>query len=231
MSGSQRTKRTMDVLVACLVLLVTLPLTITIALFILLLEGWPIFYVSRRYVSATRSIPVFKFRSMVHDAKSSRYALKERFMRDGYLDIPRDCEVYTPIGRFLEYTQIVELPQMLNVVLHGMSLIGNRPLPWENVLLLQRFDGWEKRFDSPAGISGIAQVVGKLGLQPEQRLSLEAAYSSLYQSGNVLRCDLLISLYTLRFIALSIGLPIEDAFELAGGGPLAHARGSETVAG
>ncbi len=46
---------------------------------------------------------------------------------------------------------------------------------------------------------------------------LEAAYSNLYQHGNILRCDLLISLYTLRFIALSVGLPIEKAFALAGG--------------
>ncbi|MDQ6699247.1 MAG: sugar transferase [Acidobacteriota bacterium] len=218
MNPPQTTKRAIDVIIAALVLLLTLPLTATVALWILIVEGWPVFYVSRRYVSATRAIPVYKFRSMVRDAKSSKYALRERFMRDGFLDIPRDCEVYTPIGRLLERTQIVELPQMLNIILHGMSLIGNRPLPHENIQLLQRFDGWEKRFSSPAGISGITQVVGKLGLQPEQRLSLEAAYSNLYQSGNILYCDLLISLYTLRFIAFSIGLPIEEAFELAGGG-------------
>ena len=135
-------------------------------------------------------------------------------MRDGYLDIPRTCEVYTRIGHWLERTQIVELPQMLNILFHGMSLIGNRPLPEENVKLLQRYENWSGRFKSPAGITGIAQVVGKMWLDPRDRLELEVSYSKLYQTGNVLWCDLCILCYTVLFVVTSRGLSPEKAFRL-----------------
>ncbi len=125
-------------------------------------------------MGVNRQIRVLKFRTMVRDATSARHRLNERFMRDGFLDIPVNCEVYTPVGRFLERLQIVELPQLANVLFHGLSLVGNRPLPKANVDLLTQFPGWERRFDSPAGITGIAQIVGKLNLVPAQRLHLES---------------------------------------------------------
>jgi lipopolysaccharide/colanic/teichoic acid biosynthesis glycosyltransferase len=182
----------------------------------MVLEGRPIFYVSRRCVAPDRTIPILKFRTMVRDAKSPKYRLQERFMRDGFLDIPRTCDVYTPIGRILERLQIVELPQTLNVLFHGMSLIGNRPLPPENVRLLRQHPGWSERFDSPAGITGIAQVVGKMWLSPRHRLDLEAGYSRTYQNGNILKCDALILLATVRFILTSKGLSPAKAYALVG---------------
>ena len=159
---------------------------------------------------------ILKFRTMVKDATSSKYRLRERFMRDGYLDIPLDCEVYTPIGRFLERTQLVEVLQFLNILFHGMSLIGNRPLPSENIELLKNFRGWEGRFDSPAGLSGLSQVVGKLNQTPEERLELECLYSSVYKSksGNILLCDLFIVYYTIRLLLFGKPLPIDAAKRL-----------------
>ncbi len=176
----QLIKRSIDVALAAIILFASLPILVIVALLILILEGRPVFYVSRRMVSNGRSAPIYKFRTMVRDAKSSKYRLVERFMRDGYLDVPRTCEVYTPIGRWLERCQIVELPQMLNVLLHGMSLIGNRPLPEENVTLLRRYENWSWRFASPAGITGIAQVVGKLWLDPQDRLDLELLHVTVH---------------------------------------------------
>jgi hypothetical protein len=123
-------------------------------------------------------------------------------MRDGYLDIPLSCEVYTPIGRILERLQIVELPQLLNVLIDGMSLVGNRPLPKENLELLAQFPAWEKRFESPGGITGIAQIVGKLNLTPATRLRLESLYSKVYQEGNITRCDSLIIWHTMVGVLL-----------------------------
>jgi lipopolysaccharide/colanic/teichoic acid biosynthesis glycosyltransferase len=220
MTYPQICKRLIDIILASIILVLTLPVTISVAILCLVLQGWPIFYISRRCVSPDRMIPVFKFRTMVRDATSPKYRLAERYMRDGYLDIPLSCEVYTPLGRLLERMQIVELPQMLNVLFHGMSLIGNRPLPQGNVRRLQKHDGWQQRFDCPAGISGISQIVGKLNLQPKERLSLEIAYSECYQSGNVVSCDLMILIYTIRSVFLGASLQLDEARRLVGqGGP------------
>jgi len=189
-------KRSFDIVATAVLLFLLAPLFLCAVVFLLLTQGRPIFYISTRYIGLNRPVRVIKFRTMVRDACSPGYKLKERFMRDGYLDIPLDCEVYTPIGRILERLQIVELPQLLNVVIDGMSLVGNRPLPKENVELLAQFPAWEKRFASPGGITGISQVVGKLKRTPAQRLRLESLYSKVYQEGNIIRCDFLIIWHT-----------------------------------
>jgi lipopolysaccharide/colanic/teichoic acid biosynthesis glycosyltransferase len=214
----QRLKRVIDVILAASILVCASPFLLLVALLIWILEGRPIFYVSRRHVTADRTIPILKFRTMVRDATDPKYRLRERFMKDGYLDIPRTCEVYTPIGRFLERVQIVEVPQMINVIFHGMSLIGNRPLPAENVRLLKKYPNWNARFDSPAGITGLAQVVGKIRLRPEQRLGLEAAYSKRYQRGDIMLCDVFIFFSTLAVIFLSLNVRVDTAYRLIGMG-------------
>jgi lipopolysaccharide/colanic/teichoic acid biosynthesis glycosyltransferase len=189
-------KRSFDILVSAILLVVFAPLILGAAVLLLLTGGRPIFFVSTRYIGLNRPVRVIKFRTMIRDARSPKHSLNERFMRDGYLDIPLDCEVYTPIGRILERLQIVELPQLLNVLIDGMSLVGNRPLPKENLELLAQFPAWEKRFESPAGITGISQVVGKLNLTPATRLRLESLYSKVYQEGNIIRCDCFIIWHT-----------------------------------
>jgi len=205
-------KRLFDVVVAALMLLIFSPVMLLAALAVLLSQGRPVFFLSTRYIGLHRPIRVIKFRTMVRDACSPKFKLKERFMRDGYLDIPIDCEVYTRVGRVLERLQIVELPQLINVIFHGMSLVGNRPLPKENLELLGRFPGWEKRFESPAGITGISQVVGKLNLKPVQRLRLESLYSKVYQEGNIYKCDFLIVWYTTANVLLrNQGISLERA--------------------
>jgi lipopolysaccharide/colanic/teichoic acid biosynthesis glycosyltransferase len=195
-------KRSVDILVAAILLVVLAPLILCATVLLLLAQGRPIFYVSSRYIGLNRPVRVIKFRTMIRDAGSPKYRLKERFMRDGYLDIPQSCEVYTPIGRILERLQIVELPQLLNVLIDGMSLVGNRPLPKENLELLAQFPGWEKRFESPGGITGIAQIVGKLNLTPATRLRLESLYSRVYEEGNITRCDFLIIWHTTAAVLL-----------------------------
>lgn len=133
-------------------------------------------------------------------------------MRDGFLDIPISCEVYTPLGRFLERTQLVETPQLLNILLHGMSFVGNRPLPANNIAQLRTaFPGWIRRFDCPAGITGIAQVVGRRNVTAVERLELETLYARVYNCGNILKCDLRIILATIRVVVFARGITISQA--------------------
>ena len=210
----QLLKRLLDVVFSGVLILMLFPLFVVTAIAIFFLEGRPIFYKSRRVVCVDKDVKIVKFRTMVKDATSPKYRLEERFMRDGYLDIPLDCEVYTPIGRFLERTQIVESLQFFNVFLGQMSFIGNRPLPKRNLDLLQKTGCWQVRFGCPAGISGISQVVGKYGLLPVERLGLEKLYAKVYQEGNVLKCDALILFYTLRLIVTGKSLSIENGISL-----------------
>ncbi|MDQ6699778.1 MAG: sugar transferase [Acidobacteriota bacterium] len=214
MTTYQIIKRVFDVFFSSLLLVILSPLLFAVAILILILEGRPVFYKSRRHSDVQKIITVYKFRTMVKDAKSPKYDLHRRYMRSGYLDIPLTCEVFTPIGRWIERTQIVEIPQLFNVIAGQMSLIGNRPLPAENVELLKAHDKWQTRFDSPAGISGIAQVVGKLNLEPAERLAFEASYSNVYRNGNILKCDWLIFLHTVRTVVLAGSLPAERAHRL-----------------
>ncbi len=205
-------KRCFDVAVAAPLFVALAPVMATAALLVLLSEGRPIFYFSNRFVGIDRQIRVLKFRTMVRDATAPRHRLNERFMRDGYLDIPIQCEVYTPIGRVLERLQIVEMPQLANVLLDGLSLVGNRPLPRQNMDLLAKFPAWEQRFASPAGITGISQVVGKMNLVPAERLHLESLYSRVYREGQVLKCDLLIMWHTVAAVLMrNEGITLERA--------------------
>ena len=207
-------KRMLDIGASVTSIIILSPIFILSAVLIWLLEGRPIFYCSRRVISVNEDAQIIKFRTMVADAKSPKYRLEERFMRDGYLDIPLACEVYTPIGRVLERTQVVELLQLFNVFLGQMSFIGNRPLPQRNLDLLENAGCWKARFGSPAGISGISQVVGKYGLSPSDRLALESLYSKVYQEGNVLKCDFEIIYFTLRLLLTGKSMSLEYATKL-----------------
>src|SRR5262245_6582486 len=80
----QTVKRTLDIVLAAVGLIAALPLAAVVGLVALLVQGRPIFYVSRRYVSTSRTVKIYKFRSMVLDAQSPRFRLSDRFMRGGY---------------------------------------------------------------------------------------------------------------------------------------------------
>jgi lipopolysaccharide/colanic/teichoic acid biosynthesis glycosyltransferase len=207
-------KFTLDKVLSSIGIIVLSPIILLISLLIILQDGFPFLYISKRYISTNKEIKIYKFRSMVKDATLPRHNLSGRFMKDGYLDIPLDCEIYTPIGRILERTQLVEILQLLNVIFNGMSLIGNRPLPHGNIVILKKINHWEKRFDSPAGLTGISQVVGKHNLTPEVRLTLEAGYSSLYQNNNTLLVDLKIVYYTCMLIFFKKSLALDKAYSL-----------------
>ena len=214
-------KRLVDIMLSIALLTLLFPALIVISFVIFILEGYPVFYISQRYISLDQCVLILKFRTMARDATAPKYRLRERFMKDGFLDIPLDCEVYTPIGRFLERTQIVEILQLFNVLLHGMSLIGNRPLPRENVVLLQKFTGWEQRFGSPAGLTGLSQVVGKMNQGPQGRLELEGMYTNMYRAkgSNILWCDMRIAYYTVRLLLFKKTLPVEDAMHMVSTAP------------
>ncbi len=197
-------KRLLDVIFSIIVIILFTPVLLLVCLSSLVIHGSPIFYISKRMVSEKKLIKIVKFRSMVKDAKSKKYNLTQKYMKNGFLDIPLTDEVFTPYGRFLENTQLVELPQVFAVLFGYISFVGNRPLPENNVdILRKKFPKeWQKRFNSPAGLTGISQVVGKLTLSPKQRLELESLYSRVYHEGNIIKVDLYVIISTIKLIIL-----------------------------
>jgi len=197
-------KKVEDIVFSLSTLIIFLPIIIIIIILSFFIQGRPIFYISERIVGFQKKIHIIKFRTMVKDAKDPKWGLEEKYMKDGYLDVPVYSKVYTPFGRFLEKTQLVEILQIFQVLFNHMSFIGNRPLPEKNVeLLKKRFpDKWQERFKSPAGMTGITQVAGKFNLTSKQRLELETLYSKVYNEGNILKADAYIFFSTIILLLL-----------------------------
>jgi len=197
-------KKVEDIVFSVSTLIVFFPIIIIIIIISFFIQGRPVFYISYRIVGLEKRIRIIKFRTMVKDALDPKWGLEEKYMKDGYLDVPVFSKVYTPFGRFLEKTQLVEILQVFHVLFNHMSFVGNRPLPEKNIeLLKKRFpDSWQERFGSPAGMTGITQVAGKFNLTSEQRLELESLYSKVYREGNILKADAYIFFSTIILLLL-----------------------------
>lgn len=149
------TKRAIDVGVALLLLLATLPLLLLIATAIRLETRGPILFRQRRHGLGKRTFLIMKFRTMRHGPDLERQAR-------------RGDDRITRVGRFLRRSSLDELPQLLNVVKGDMSLVGPRPHPlWLDERFEPEIPLYTARFAMPPGITGLAQVNGCRGETPD----------------------------------------------------------------
>jgi exopolysaccharide biosynthesis polyprenyl glycosylphosphotransferase len=169
-------KRLFDVVASLIgIIILAVPMLI-VALLVLIDDGRPIFYVSRRVgETGKRGIPVFKFRSMIKDAdarKAELLALNHR--KDGPLFKMKDDPRVTRIGKFLRRWSIDEWPQIFNVFLGHVSLVGPRPhLPEE----VKRYSSYQRRvFAVRPGVTGLAQVSGRSDLTFDEEVALDLKY-------------------------------------------------------
>jgi lipopolysaccharide/colanic/teichoic acid biosynthesis glycosyltransferase len=128
---------------------------------------------------------MLKFRSMVLDAERRLPEVVEldRLEQPVY-KVPGDPRV-TRAGRLLRRTSLDELPQLVNVLVGEMSIVGPRP---EDVRLVQRYDDAAMiRLEARPGITGPMQVHGRGDLTFEERLSVEREYVENYSIGKDLR--------------------------------------------
>lgn len=168
-------KRTFDLILAAVLLVVLSPLLLLIALIILLDSGWPVVVTLARVGEAGEFFKIYKFRSMINGAEN----LKSELMRfnerpDGPLFKMSNDPRITRIGKFLRRTSFDELPQLWNVIKGQMSLVGPRPHEPGEVANYQMRH--RKLLNIKPGITGLAQVSGRSGLNFEEEAKLDTFY-------------------------------------------------------
>lgn len=169
-------KRLFDIAGSAVLLVILSPIMMLIALAIIADSGWPILYISRRIgQSGRRKIPMLKFRSMIRNADLQKQGLQSLNARsDGPLFKVRNDPRVTRVGRFIRRWTLDEWPQLLNVLLGHLSLVGPRPhLPEE----VDRYSHLERRvFAVKPGMTGLAQISGRSDLKFEDEVRLDLQY-------------------------------------------------------
>ncbi|MET0452987.1 MAG: sugar transferase [Mycobacterium sp.] len=168
-------KSVFDAVMAALILIVLSPLFAAVALAIKIDDGGPVFYRPRRL--GLRGVPfrMWKFRSMGTDAEHRLTAVREeRGLSEAAFFKCADDPRITRIGRILRRSSLDELPQLFNVVLGEMSLIGPRPMVEGEGA---QFPGFvERRMMVKPGMTGLWQVSGRSGTTEDERVDMDLYY-------------------------------------------------------
>ena len=180
-------KRAMDLVLSTLALIVASPVFLGIAIAIKAEDGGPVFYKQKRLTLNDKEFDILKFRSMVVDAeKITGEVLAEE-------DDPR----ITKVGKFIRATRLDELPQILNIFLGDMSIVGPRP---ERKCFIEEFckemPEFAYRTRVKGGLTGYAQVYGKYNTVPYDKLRFDLMYIENYS----LLLDIKLMILTLRIL-------------------------------
>ena len=166
----QFVKRTADIIVSALALIILSPLMLLTALIIKLSDGGPCIYKQRRLTIDGKEFNLLKFRSMRVDAEADGIAR---------LSTGDSDERVTPFGRFLRRYRLDELPQLINILAGSMSIVGPRPERPEIAAEYEKaFPEFRLRTMVKAGITGYAQIYGSYSTPPKDKLQLDLMYIS-----------------------------------------------------
>lgn len=183
-------KRTFDVIASGLGLLLLTPLLLIVAACIKLESKGSVVYKSKRVGAGYKIFDFYKFRSMRNDADKMIDAISDLNQygsdsgitkgKSAFVKFKDDPRV-TKVGKFLRKTSIDELPQLFNVFIGDMSLVGNRPLPLYEAEQLTTNE-WSTRFLGPAGLTGLWQISkrGQKDMSEQERKELDNFYASNY---------------------------------------------------
>ena len=196
-------KRTSDIVISLITIIIFLPVFILIHLSILISSGKPALYKSKRIGKNKKIFTAYKFRTLVNNAK-------ELQKTKGYRMNPPDERLITPIGKFLRATHLDELPQLFNILKGDISFIGPRPLDIDFYKrYIKKNKHWSRILKIKPGLTGLNQICryhpqhmhkilrkcGKLNnLKKRRRLLLDLHYlknESLY-------IDMLVVYWTIR---------------------------------
>ena len=146
-------KRLFDIFVSCVALIITFPITIIVSIAIYIEDGGPIFYTQERIGKDGYPFKIYKFRSMCVDADKKKTGLKDKNEIDGAMfKISNDPRI-TRVGEFIRKHSIDELPQLINVLIGNMTIVGPRPPLAEEVREYTTYD--KKRLIVKPGCTGL----------------------------------------------------------------------------
>lgn len=190
---AQGLKRTIDIVVGALLLILASPLLIAIAIAVKVTSKGPILFKQKRVGQYGRCFTFLKFRSMRdrNDFNAHRQYVTQMIAGNAERIAAKGSEcVYklandpriTPLGRFLRKTSLDELPQFLNVLRGEMSLVGPRPpIPYE----VAAYQTWHRRrvLHVKPGITGLWQVSGRNRVTFDEMVRLDLQYANLWSLG------------------------------------------------
>jgi sugar transferase (PEP-CTERM system associated) len=189
-------KRLLDIVAAGVGLVIASPVMLAVALLVKLTSKGPVFYHQQRVGQHGRVFTVHKFRSMRVGAEAQTGAVWAT---------PNDGRI-TPAGRFLRRTRLDELPQLWNVLVGDMSLVGPRPERPEFVSHLTRdIRFYGQRNVVRPGVTGWAQVCYTYGASVEDAMQ-KLQYDLFYIKNMSLALDLFIIFLTLKTVILRRGV-------------------------
>lgn len=168
-------KRLFDLAGAIVALILLSPLFVILAVFIKLDSKGSVFFVQERMGYNKRRFRMIKFRTMVTDAEAQMEEIEHLNEKTGPIFKIKNDPRITRLGRFLRKSSLDELPQLFNVLLGDMSLVGPRPLSIRDALRLE--ESWQKRrFSVRPGLTCLWQISGRSNLSFEQWMKLDLEY-------------------------------------------------------
>jgi exopolysaccharide biosynthesis polyprenyl glycosylphosphotransferase len=168
-------KRVADVTISVLLLVTLAPLFLMIALLIKLTSPGPVFFRQTRMGYGKRPFEILKFRTMVQNAERLMAQVEHLNETQGPTFKLKNDPRITPTGKFLRKTSLDEIPQLFNVLVGEMSLVGPRPLP------LRDYEGFSqdwhrRRFSVKPGITCLWQIMGRSSIGFDEWMALDMRY-------------------------------------------------------
>ncbi len=164
-------KRTFDIIVSFILLILSSPFLLISALAIKLYDGGPVFFRQERSTINGKVFRIHKFRSMIVDAE-----------KDGAPHPTEDKDPrITPVGKVLRASRLDELPQLIDILVGNMSLVGPRPERIEHTKQYsEEIPEFVYRLKMRGGLTGYAQLYGKYNTSPYDKLQLDLMYIQNY---------------------------------------------------
>ena len=193
-------KKTMDIILSIVLLIVFLPLLAIVSIAIKIDSPGAIIYSQKRIGKNKRIFKLYKFRTMYENAEKKQADLESLNEATGpVFKIENDPRV-TPVGKYLRKTSIDELPQFINVLKGEMSIVGPRPLPVRDYKGF-REDWHRRRFSVRPGITCLWQVNGRSSIPFDRWMELDMEYIDKWS----LWLDLKIILKTIPIVLKGAG--------------------------